>query len=380
MGEEKMKAKSKLYYRFFFCFLIALLLLLFLFIKGKGGEENKTVEKEISFPVMGTIACLKIQGEKGDPPEKLEKALAAMQELIRSLEKECNFYDPASPLSHLNREAHKKPFPLSGHLWVLLQESRRFYAFSEGSFDITISPLMQVWGFHRKRNTLPGKEEILKAKKFVGLEKLLFDDEKKTLAFPGSGFRLDLGGIAKGYALDLARKKAEDMGIFRGVLDLGGNILTLPQPYHGRKGYRIGIRDPRKKELLAVVDMPPGMCMATSGSYHRFSEIDGKRYSHIIDPVTGYPIAPVSLSATVLTEKGVHSDALSTILFIKGEAFMDKITKEFPRTQLLYFRKDENGKMLGFFRGKVFAPVVKNRFKRDKDSSFSAFSKPFPEK
>lgn len=353
-----MEPKRKFYYHLFFCFLIALLLLLFLFINGKSAGKNKAVEKEISFPVMGTIAHLKIQGEKGMPAEKVEEALWAMQELLRSLEKECNIYDPVSPLSKLNQKAHKGPLPLSGNLWHLLQESRKFHRFSEGHFDITISPLMQVWGFHRKRNTLPGKEEILKAKKFVGLEKLLFDDKKKTLAFPAPGFRLDLGGIAKGYALDLAREKARELGISRGVLNLGGNILTLPLPYYGKTCYRIGIKDPRQKGILMVIDMPPDMSIATSGSYERFRLIQGKKISHIIDPLTGFPITSRTLSATVLTKKGVDSDALSTILFIKGESFMEKMEKEFPGTFLLYFREGEKGEMKSFVRGKLFQKAI----------------------
>lgn len=354
-----MNVERKFFYRL--CgYLFTALLVLFLFIfQGKRIEEKPYYEREISFPVMGTIAHLKIQGERGMAPEELHKVLSAMQQEIRDLENECNMYNPQSPVSRLNKSAHSAPFAPSERLWFLLERSRQFYDFSDGSFDITIPPLMKVWGFHKKRDSLPGKKEIKEAKKFVGLAKISFDDDKRVVSFPAPGFQLDLGGIAKGFALDLARKKAEDMGVFRGVLDLGGNILTLSRPYYGKTCYKIGIRDPRKKgEILTVIEMPPGMSIATSGSYERFRQIRGKKVSHIIDPLSGYPAAR-SLSATILTEKGIDSDALSTILFIKGETFMEKIVKKFPRTRILYFREDEEGKMKGFASGKAFRNAVK---------------------
>ena len=345
---------------FFVCvILLFFILLAFFVVRGERyGMEQPYAEREITFPVMGTVAYLKIQGERGVKKEKLYEVLLQMQQEIRALEKECNIYDPCTPLSLLNKNAAHSPVSVSGHLWKLLEISRKYHQFSGGAFDISITPLMKVWGFYRKRNLLPKEEEIRESRKFVGLEKILFDDVEKKVRFPSPGFHLDLGGIAKGYALDLARKVAEKNGVYRGVLDLGGNIVTLSLPFHGRLFYRIGIKDPGNKEkLLAVIRMPPGKAIATSGSYERFRKIEGKHFSHIIDPLSGYPVSG-SLSASILTEKGVDSDALSTTLFIRGEGFMEKIAEAFPGTELLYFRW-EGKKWKGFSCGKTFAGVKK---------------------
>ena len=158
--------------------------------------------------------------------------------------------------------------------------------------------------------------------------------------------QFDLGGIAKGYALDRAAATAAEHGIRRGLLDLGGNLRTLELPPSGKKkNHIIGIRDPRGgHKSIEIISMPNNMSMATSGNYERYVVIDNIRYTHILDGRTGHPVSGM-LSVTVLTPEGVHSDALSTGIFILGESFAEKVYKDFPGSSILLFR-EEKGKLI----------------------------------
>ena len=299
---------------------------------GTGERETRT------FPVMGTIAKLDLYGSSR---EILSRATEEAQEEIRRLEAMCNIYDPRSELSRLNASAFRTPFRCSEELWEILQYARKYHELSDGAFDVTVTPLMKLWGFHRKRSALPGREEMEAAKKLVGLEKVIFNDRDKTVRFSVEGIGIDLGGIAKGYALDMARKKVLSAGVDTGVLDLGGNLFCLPKPIpgKGRDVYRIGIRNPLDRNTLLTVVPIRDAAIATSGNYERYVVIDGKHYTHIMDAKTGYPVSDM-LSVSVIAPKGVDSDALSTSIFLKGASLAKKIRHENPAIQVLIVRRD----------------------------------------
>ena len=148
---------------------------------------------EHSFPAMGTGAAFTFWGA----PEKAELAAKNGRAEFDRVVRACNLYDPESELAKLNRSAAEAPFGCSDELWVLLSEARQAYEFSGGAFDITAKPLMDLWGFYRRRgDSLPSEAEIAEAKKRVGLDKVVFDDEKQTVKFTVPGMAFDLGGIA----------------------------------------------------------------------------------------------------------------------------------------------------------------------------------------
>ena len=319
---------------------------------GTGERETRT------FPVMGTIAKLDLYGSSR---EILSRAAEEAQEEIRRLEAMCNIYDPRSELSRLNASAFRTPFRCSEELWEILQYARKYHALSDGAFDVTVGPLMKLWGFHRKRSTLPAQEEIDAAKKLVGLEKVIFGDADRTVRFSVDGIAIDLGGIAKGYALDKARGKVLRCGANTGILDLGGNLFCLPKPIpgKGRNTYRIGIRDPLNKERIMTAVSMCDAAIATSGNYERYVVINSRQYTHIMDAKTGYPASNM-LSVSVIAPKGVDSDALSTSVFLKGAPLAEKIRRENPEIQILIIRRNpENPAQIlperfgGIWKGKI---------------------------
>ena len=296
-------------------------------------DSRRPYNESIVFSTMSTVGSVNA-GHK----EKIavKNALAAAHEAIREVEKTCNIFDPESELSRLNATAADEPFACGDLLWDVLVQARAFWRDSGGAFDVTIDPLMKLWGFHSKRETLPSEAEIAEAKQLTGLDKVVFDDEKHTVKFTVPGMSINLGGIAKGYALDRAADALRKNGITTGWIEIGGNILALPKKSGGGK-YAAGIRNPfHKDDLLGRTELRDA-AISTSGNYERYVVIDGKQYTHIIDPVTGLPVSGMD-SVTVIAPTGVSSDALSTSIFIAGPDAVAGWTKKFPGLRVLIVR------------------------------------------
>jgi thiamine biosynthesis lipoprotein len=284
---------------------------------------------------MGTVAETVIYG----PREAAEKASDAVRDVFFVIEKTCNIFDPESELSKLNASAFEKPFKCGPLLWEVLCESRDAWRLSGGDFDITAKPLMDLWGFYRKRERLPSKEETAETLARVGLDKVLFDDNERTVRFTVKGMSFDLGGIAKGFAVDKAYESAVRAGVSRGVINLGGNMRFFPLPPPGKESYTLGIRNPLGKDSVCGKINALAVSVATSGNYERYVTIDGVQLTHIMNVKTGEPVKNM-LSATVVTPSALTADILSTTVFIKGDAFAADVCAKIPRTSALIIKNN----------------------------------------
>ena len=281
-----------------------------------------------SFATMGTIAAFTLytSGEA-----EFIQAVKAGKAEFSAVMKLANLYDTGSELSQLNAAAGKEDFPCSPMMWELLMHARRAWKESEGNFDITVKPLMDLWGFYRKqRRTLPTESEISSALAKVGFHKLHFDETRRTVRFTVPGMALDLGGIAKGYALDRASEAISKCGITRGVLDLGGNLKMLADPPPGKEFYTVGIRDPGRRGAILdfSLQLPGGSAAATSGDYERFVTINGKRYGHIADPKRGIP--PAKEAVTVTANSALEADIFSTSCYLGGRSTAKALQQRYP--------------------------------------------------
>jgi thiamine biosynthesis lipoprotein len=308
--------------------------------KTKINEDDMApVVAERTFPVMGTIAQYKLYGE----PKIVEQAADKVRDTFFNIEKLCNIFDKNSEISRLNHTAADRPFKCSPLLWSVLMESKSAYELSHGAFDITARPLMQLWGFYRQRgDALPTADELKKVLKNIGMNKVIFDEVAHTVKFTHSGISFDLGGVAKGFAVDQAVKAVKKLGISSGIINLAGNMYCFPKAFPQRQTYRIGIKDPLdKKQLCGYVDLLD-CSLATSGDYERYVTIQGKRYTHIMDVRTGKPVTKM-LSVTVITPSACVADYLSTSIFINGKAFAKQICEKIPGTQVLIIQDNDNG-------------------------------------
>ena len=278
---------------------------------------EKPMRRSVTFTTMGTIARFDWYATEKVAGEATFAANAAFQQVVSA----CNLRDKKSELSRLNATADKEPFVCSDTLWGILTEARRAYQMSGGAFDITVKPLMDLWGFYRKRETLPPPGEIAAVRRLVGMERVIWDDAKHSVFFSVKNMALDLDGIAKGYALDRAAEAAMRCGVTQGVLDLGGNLRLLA-PFPGQKSFSVGIRTPdgsrRTKPCEELANLAGNVGISTSGNYERFVVYQGKRYGHILDAKTGFP-AEYRYSATVVAPDAVTADWMSTTCYLRPD-------------------------------------------------------------
>ena len=189
---------------------------------------------------------------------------------------------------------------------------------TQGSFDITIGPLVDLWQINSGTEYVPGAFQRAQRLALVNYRNVEIDVEEKTIYLPQPGMKLDLGGVAKGYAVDRALAVLDEWGVTAAMVDAGGDLAVLGRRTDGNP-FRIGIRHPRNsREYVAVVPVAGRASIVSSGDYERFFYKDGVRYHHIFDPTTGLPACRGVVSATVLGPTAMEGDILSTAVFVLG--------------------------------------------------------------
>ena len=206
----------------------------------------------------------------------------------------------------------------------MVRESLKYYRLSEGAFDITVGPVVSIWkekigeAENKTRGlTLPTESQIKKAVSLVGSDKISLDDNTSSIIFAQSGMSIDLGAIAKGYAVDKAVRRLKELGVRSALVNAGGNVYCLGKK--GSRKWRIGVRHPRKGAEIAYYLDLENQGAATSGDYEQFFILDKKRYSHIINPKTGRPVDNNISSVTIIAPDAATSDGLSTTVFVLGK-------------------------------------------------------------
>lgn len=266
-----------------------------------------------AWPVMGTMFVVTLWGS--DSAAMLRGAHAA-RDSVRLVDSLMSTYKPTSEISRLNAGAGGAAQVVSEQTMHELLQARRLWRVSGGLFDPTVGPLVRAWGFHGDSGRVPPRAELDSLRHLVGYGRVELDSAMRRVRLPAPGMQLDLGGIAKGYALDLARAALTDSSIAGGMVDLGGNVLVFGRPPAGDK-WVIGIQHPRRDgRIIGTVALDSG-AVATSGDYEHFYRIHGVRYGHLIDPTTGYPKRGV-IAATAIGPRGEWSDGVSATLFLAG--------------------------------------------------------------
>lgn len=267
--------------------------------------------------VMNTIA--KIIAVAPDGKIAQSNIDAAFEEIYR-LEKLMNRFDPNSQISAINKFASEKPVQVHKDLFDILYQAIRLSEMTDGAFDITVGPLVDMWRKCAEVNEMPTDRQLADIKKIIGYDKLLLDSNDYSVRFAVEGMRLDLGGIAKGFAADRAQEIMKKSGAAGGLIDLGGQIGCFGITSQRGK-WIVGIRNPDKQEnnqiilKLSLADM----AAATSGNYERFYRIGEHRFSHIFNPQTEESAEQIS-SDTIICPSGTQADALATALSVMGAA------------------------------------------------------------
>jgi len=270
--------------------------------------------------VMGTFSRVVVIARGEKTAQRCIEAAFEVQDRIESLMSD---YREDSELSKVNREAAQGPVAVSEMTFEVLQQSVHFSRLSEGAFDVTVGPLVDLWRKAGRTNHAPTKEALAEARRKVGSDKLILDEKNRTVRFAVEGMRIDLGGIGKGYAVDKAVEAMQKQGAMGGMVDLGGNIRCFGRPPQGQTRWRIGLQDPNVapdalgpvKPLLVLA--LTNESVATSGDYRRFVMVQGQKQSHVIDTTTGKG-ANKLVSDTIIAADATTADALSTVVNVLG--------------------------------------------------------------
>lgn len=247
----------------------------------------------------------------------LENAVDEAFEEVRRLDDQLSNYKPRSEWSQVNRTAGDGPVRVSPELFEFLSACVEYSRKTDGAFDISVGPLVKVWGFYKGSGRLPHRAEIRGALALVGYRNILLDRDKLTVQFAKHGVELDPGGIGKGYAVDRIVDILRKSGIRSALVSAGGSsIYGLGTP-PGEPGWKIKIRHPKIQGRYVAELTLHDNSMSTSGTSEKFFVSGGKTYSHIFDPRTGYP-APGMLSASVIAPRTIDTEAYTKPLFILG--------------------------------------------------------------
>ncbi len=284
---------------------------------------------------MGTTVRLVIYA----PDRQTARAASdAAYARVDELEAILSDYRSDSELSQLCGMAGKGPQAVSPELFQVLECSQEFSKLSGGAFDVTVGPVVSLWRRARREKRMPPPEELERARRLVGYRLIRLDESTHTVELARPGMKLDLGGIAKGYVADQVLAVLKKRGLHSVLVDAGGDIV-VGDPPPGKDGWSVAVQDPPGGDPSLSRRLLVKNCgVATSGDAYQFVEINGRRYSHIVDPRTGLGLEH-SASATALAADGMHSDAWATTLSVLPPEVGVKLVESKPGVETYIIRR-----------------------------------------
>jgi FAD:protein FMN transferase len=263
---------------------------------------------------------------------------AALDEVDR-IDRLMSHYKADSPLSRINRDAADHPVSVDKELFDFIAESMRYNRDSQGAFDITVGPLMKAWGFFRGEGHVPSATELDAARRLVGSRNVILDAANRSIRFTRPGVELDLGGIAKGYAVDRAVAVLKARGVAAALVSAGGSTIYGLGAPPGAAAWSVSVQDPVDSTKSALSIQLKDRALSVAGSSEKSFEAHGVTYSHIMNPRTGHPVQGV-LSVAVLTSTGTAGDALDDAFFVLGVRASRAYLQRLSHTETLFFLPD----------------------------------------
>jgi thiamine biosynthesis lipoprotein len=303
---------------------------------AKGGPQQHLYHHEAN---RMSMACVYAIEAYGPDAEALPRAVEDAFDEVDRIDRLMSHYQPESPLSRVNREAARHPVTVEPELFDFIADAMRYNRDSDGAFDITVGPLMKAWGFFRGDGRMPSAEELAAARRHVGAEHVILNETAKSIGFDDAGVELDLGGIAKGYAVDRVVRLLRARRISAALISAGGSTTYALGSPPGRDGWDVMIQDPVDPQKIARTVRLKNRALSVAGSSEKSFESGGVRYSHIMDPRTGRPVQGV-LSVAVLASSGTAGDALDDAFFVLGPARSREYLKKLPGIDVCFFVPD----------------------------------------
>lgn len=301
--------------------LFALILILVLAGCGRPGESdgkaadagNRELPISENYFIFDTLVSVRVYDAAMTPAH-----FAEIEELLHAIDRQMNRQLEGSELDRVNKQAGKEAVLVSEQTYHVIETALRYAEASGGKFEPTIGPLVDLWGIGQEGASVPAFDEIEEAMTRIDYRQVELDPKARTIKLLSPGMSLDLGAIAKGYAADVIAEYLQSQGFKSAIIDLGGNILAMGAKPNG-SAWTVGIQDPSENRgehigLIRVTDKT----IVTSGVYERYFIEDGAAYHHIFDLDTGYPVNNGLLSVTIVTDRSIDADAMSTTIFSLG--------------------------------------------------------------
>lgn len=263
--------------------------------------------------IFDTVVSVRVYDERMNAEH-----FAEIKALLEHINETMNRFEEGSEVTSINHSAGKAAVQVSEETFYIIKTAKEYAERSGGKFDPTVGPLTDLWAIGNGGSKVPKRTAIEDAKQHVTHTKLLLNENDKSVKLAESGMTLDLGAIAKGYAADVVAEYLSEQGFSSAIIDLGGNVLAMGSKPN-KSPWLIGIQSPEEKrgEHLGTVAVR-NKTIVTSGVYERYFIDNEQLYHHIMDPFTGYPVLNDLASVTIVTEKSINADALSTAVFAQG--------------------------------------------------------------
>ncbi|MEZ4774177.1 MAG: FAD:protein FMN transferase [Bacteroidia bacterium] len=288
------------------------LLCIFFWWNTDSSGQTATFSRELI--LMGSR--FEITAIANDDSTARESVDLAIEEISR-IEDLISEWDSASQTSEINRQAGKQPVKVSQELFTLIRRSNKVSALTGGAFDITFASADRIWKFDGSMKTLPSKEEIARSVAKIDYQKIVVNPSDTSIFLSEAGMKMGFGGIGKGYAANQAKTIMQQRGATGGLVNAGGDLICWGKS-PGPNGWRVGIANPKARNQLVAWMEINNMAVVTSGDYERYVILNGKKYAHIINPKTGWPVSGLQ-SVTIICADAELADALATAVFVMGE-------------------------------------------------------------
>jgi thiamine biosynthesis lipoprotein len=287
--------------------------------------------------IMGTFARVVVLAASEQAARQCAQAAFDRQRRIDEL---MSYHNADSELNRVNRRAFGEPVQVGADTFEVLRRAKAFSELSGGAFDVTIGALGDLWRRAGDANQPPTDAEIAAAQSKTGYEKLRLDPDARTVRFAVEGMKLDLGGIAKGYAIDKSVEAMKQGGAVGGMVDIGGDVLCFGAPPPGKESWAVGLQDPTvapddlaANKLLLILKVTDA-AVTTSGDYRRFTEVQGERQSHIMDRESGRGAGKL-VSVTIIAPDAAAADALATAVSVLGAEKGLALIEQVPNTEAI---------------------------------------------
>jgi thiamine biosynthesis lipoprotein len=313
------------------------LLLMLCFVSITSGIAQVLVKRQVT--LMGSVFEISlVDRDSAITNQHIDEVISE----IDRIENLISEWRPQTQIAAVNRNAGIKPVKVDREVFELTKRAIQYAQNSGGAFDISIVALDKVWVFDGSMTTMPTEDLVKRSVAKVGYQHIRLDSASSTIFLELPGMKIGFGSIGKGYAADRGRDIMKAKGIEAGIVNASGDLSAWGNPPRG-DAWKVGVNNPFKPHLMVKVLHLNEMAVATSGSYEKYAEINGKRYSHIINPVTGYPATGLT-SVTIYGPSAEIANALSTSIMVLGEKEGKKLIQRFPAYRYIFIT--DKGKVI----------------------------------